>query len=312
MIAPARGHCGRRARRVCLVLLCLFGLLGTADAQRLRFRSSGRVAFAPTSEVYLAALGGSVEPEPSSPNIRMRVDKSKRYTFRVEPSSRPAGAPELQARLTFSSKKDDRYVTPWLSLDEPWQEVIARRDKRTEISVEYRAQLSGGEVAGSYTTSLTYRAGNSSVRHDVRVVVPTATSLRVERSLVTAQTATLEFDYSGKGVMTYLRATETLTPLSATSSDIRTLEVFTNNPQGYTVTVSVVQDDVLPNPASASLTDRLYLAGQSAEGRRFSTASPTYGFEPLLSPSDFSLSVDGSEQPGDYTFRLIYDVRPNP
>ncbi len=300
---------GRRAY-VCLTLLCFLCVLGSADAQRLRFRSSGLVTFAPTAETYLASLGEITQPEPSSPNIRMRVDRARRYTFRVEPTSRSTGAPELQARYTFSSRNGGTAVTNWLSLDRPLQGTITSPDNRTEISVAYRVQLTGQEVAGNYTTSVTYRAGNSPVQHDVRIAVPTATALRIDSSLVTSQTARVDFDYSGSNVMTYLRAIETLTPLSATDSDVRTLEVFSNDPQGYTVTVAVTQEDL--SPGGELIAERLYLAGQPAQGRRFSSASPTYGFEPLLTPAEFSLLVDGLEEPGDYTFRLTYDAQANP
>ena len=303
----------RRALRVGLALLCFFCALCTlnsADAQRLRFRSSGLVTFVPTSEAYLAALGATLEPEPSSPDIRMRVDKGKRYTLHVEPTARPDGAPELQARYTFETKEDGTTVTPWLPLNGPLQETFSNRSNRMDVSAAYRVRLTGREVAGTYAFSLTYRVNGSSVRHEVRVVVPTAVALRLDTSLVRVQSATLNFDYSGANVSTYMRAVETRSLLSATESDVRALEVFSNHPREYAVTVEVTQQGVAPS--SGGLSDRLYLAGQPAQGRRFRGASPTYGFAPLISPDDFALRVDGLEDPGTYTFRLTYDVRANP
>ncbi len=298
---------------VCLAFLCFLCTLCTlnlADAQRLRFRSSGLVTFAPTSEVYLTALGGTLEPESSSPDVRMRVDKSRRFTLSVEPTPRPSGAPELQARYTFTTKRDGTTVTPWLPLNAPFQSTFSNIDRRMDVSVAYRVRLTGQEVAGSYTVALTYRANDSSVRHEVRVVIPTATALRLDTSLVTAQNALLDFDYGGANLKAYLRAVEARSPLSATADNFRALEVFSNHPRGYTVTVEVAQQDI--SPGGDTLADRLYLAGQPARGRRFVSTSPTYGFEPLISPDDFALRVDGLEDPGRYTFRLTYDARANP
>ena len=289
-----------------LILLCS---LGVADAQRLRFRSSGLVTFAPTSDVYLASFGDTLEPEPSSPDIRMRVDGSRRYTLRIEPTARSNGAPELQARYTLSSRRGGAAVTGWLSLDRALQGTVASPDERTEISAEYRVRLTGEEVAGSYTVSVTYRAGSASAQHSVRVVVPSATALRLDASLATVQSAALSFDYGGANLSAYLRAIEARTPLGATGSDFRALEVFTNSPRGYTVAVEVQQDLVQGDDQVA---DKLYLTGQPAQGRRFRSTSPTYGFEPLISPDDFALLVDGLEEPGTYTFRLTYDAQANP
>ena len=310
MSVSTKGFLKARAACVYLAFLCLLFSLTLADAQRLRFRSSGLVTFAPTTDMYLAKLGDVIEPEPSSPNIRMRVDNARQYLFRVDPTARPGGAPQLQARYVFSSRNGGSAATNWISLDRPLQGTVTSPDSRTEIEVAYRVQLTGQEVAGDYTTSITYRANNSLVQHDVRVVVPEATALRIDSSLVTAQTATINFDYSGDQLRAYLQAIETLTPLPATDSDIRTLEVFTNNPSGYTVTVGVTLDT--PSPSGSLLAEHLYIAGQPAQGRRFSNASPTYGFQPLISPDDFSLLVDGSEEPGDYLFRLTYDAKANP
>ena len=295
---------------ICLAFLCFLCSLSLADAQRLRFRSSGLVTFAPTTDVYLTELGDVIEPDPSSPNIRMRVDNARQYLFQIDPTARPSGAPELQARYIFSSRNGGSASTNWISLDRPLQGTVTSPDRRTEIEVAYRVRLTGQEVAGDYTTSITYRANNSPVQHDVRVVVPEATALRIDSSLVTAQTATINFDYGGDQLRAYLQAIETLTPLPATDSDIRTLEVFTNNPGGYTVTVGVTLDT--PSPSGSLLAEHLFIAGQPAQGRRFTNASPTYGFQPLISPNDFSLLVDGSEEPGDYLFHLTYDAQANP
>ena len=310
-------HAPRVCLRVCLALLGFFGVLSalsTADAQRLRFRSSGLVTFAPTSEAYLAALGEAVEPERSSPDIRMRVTRSRRYTFRIERSAWSADAPELQARYVFSNRRGGRFETTWLSLDRPLQGTFTTDDNRTDISVAYRVQLTGREVADAYTTTVTYRAGNSSVQHDVRVVVPTTTALRVNGSLDNTQTSTVNFDYSGSRVMTYLRALEDAAPLPETSSDLRTVEVFSNARGGYSVDVDVSPNSVVneSNRVLRDMRDNLYLKGRTARGRRFSSTLPTYGFQPLASPDDFLLFVDGSEEPGNYTFQVTYEAQTNP
>ena len=307
-------HAPRACLRVCLALLgffCVLNALSTGDAQRLRFRSSGLITFAPPSEVYLAALGEAVEPEPLSPDIRMRITRSRRYTFQIERSAWSADAPELQARYVFSNRRGGRFETTWLSLDSPLQGTFTTDDNRTDISAVYRVQLTGREVGDTYTTTVTYRAGDSSVQHDVRVVVPATTALRVNGSFDNTQTTTINFDYSGSQVMTYLRALENAAPLSATSSDLRTVEVFSNARGGYSVSVDVSPISAV-NASNRALSDKLYLKGQIAQGRRFSSASPTYGFQPLASPDDFSLFVDGSEGPGDYTFNVTYEAQTNP
>ena len=307
-------HAPRACLRVCLALLgffCVLSALSTGDAQRLRFRSSGLITFAPTSEAYLAALGEAVEPERSSPDIRMRITRSRRYTFQIERSVWSADAPELQARYIFTNRRGGRVETGWLSLDSPLQGTFTTDDNRTDISAAYRVQLTGREVGGTYTTTVTYRAGDSSVQHDVRVVVPTTTALRVNGSLDNTQTVTVNFDYSGSRVMTYLRALEDAAPLPATSSDLRTVEVFSNARGGYSVDVDVSPNNVV-NESNRVLRDNLYLKGRTARGRRFSSTSPTYGFQPLASPDDFLLFVDGSEEPGNCTFQVTYEAQTNP
>ena len=174
----------------------------------------------------------------------------------------------------------------------------------------YRLRLNGDEAAGTFMSPVTYRIRDptQTATHTARVNLPTFLALRW-LSAPASGSATLRFEYAA-APMAYLQAVTAGAPLAPTSADFDRLEVSTNHPSGYTVTVLVTPLDA---PSGApSLVPRLMLAGATAEGRRFTSTGPTDGFVTLATPDDFGLVVDGSETPGAYRIELRYEAARNP
>ena len=301
--------------RWAVAALLLFLCLGVSHAQKVQFRSTGLVSFTPASDVYLAALGNVLEADPASPEVRLRVTgQNSNYSLEVSLAPWTQGEPgtaELQARYTFSVNGRAQ-TTDWLPLGRTPREVLSSREKKLDIDVTYRLRVTGAESAGPYTTTVTYRVGNSTVKHDVRVLVPSALALRLGGVRATGGTAAIYFAYEGAGeVAVYLDAVERGVPLPITGSDLRQVEIFCNHPRGCAVDLSVSVSVSAANapPASALTASDLLVGGLPADGRRFEVPLPTGGFRPLVTSEDFSLKVDGLEGPGAYTFQLLYKAR---
>ena len=184
------------------------------------------------------------------------------------------------------------------------------------LDVEYRLRVTGNELAGSYDTPLTYSVGGNTkpsktAQHPLRVVIPVATFLELRVAGVpVGQSAEVVFDYTMGNAADYLRAVTSATPLVMTSANFGRLEVSTNNPSGYTVTVTVTPLSV---PAGSSLgVGDILLKGAPADGQLFTSGGPTSGFVPLVLPGDFTVRVDGGELPGFYRFVVSYQGVMNP
>jgi hypothetical protein len=181
---------------------------------------------------------------------------------------------------------------------------------QVRVTATYRLRLRGDEAAGTFTTPVTYRVRDTTqtATHTARVGLPTFLALRWVGAPASGG-ATLRFEYAA-APMAYLAAITAGVPLPPTSADFDRLEISTNHPSGYTVTVRAVTLDA---PIGApSLTPRLTLGGVAVETRSFTSTGPTDGFVTLAIPDDFGLVVDGGETPGAYRVELTYDAVRNP
>lgn len=306
------------------LLVCAVALVATAQAQvgRLDPISSGPVTFTVTDADLAAAQGcpGCVvvdaDPGPGVVFEVRRQNPNRVYVIDVSLDGwTPAGAGTLEAQATVTST-DGRTV--YLQTD--WQEVTAAptmvfdqsqaNQSRVRVTVAYRLRLSGTASAGTFGTAVTYRVRGTSetFSHTTGADLPTYLALRWAGAPASGL-ATLRFDYAG-APMAYVDAVTRGVALPPTSADFTALEVSTNHPSGYTVTVWFATLDA---PLGApSLAPRLTLGDAPAEGRTFTSSGPTDGFVTLATPADFGLRVDGGETPGAYRVELRYEAVRNP
>ncbi len=313
----------RRPRRlVSLVALFLVCSLAQAQDGRVSLSSGGTVTFEVSASDLVAAQGCNgcvvVEPVPG-PSVVLEVRRqnpNRIYTVDVSLDGWiPMGGPGLEARYTVTSR-DGRTVfltTGWRSVDGVPQALFSQDDTagevRARVEVAYRLRLSGEEAAGAYTAAVVYRIreSGSTVSHPVVVTLPTFLTLRWAGSVL--PDATLRFEY-GDAPSAYVQAITTGALLAPTSADFERLEVSTNHPTGYVVTVAVTAVDA--PPFASDLTSQLRLTGRPVDGLRFVGEGATSGFVTLATPADFGLFVDGSESPGAFRFTLRYDGTPGP
>ena len=304
--------------------LAMLTLVGTAQAQvgRIDPVSSGPVTFTITDDDLAAAQGcpGCVlvlaDPGPGVVFDVRRQNPNRVYFVDVVLDGwTPAGGPLLEVRYEVTST-DGRSVylqTDWMTVTETSSVAFDQsqaNQTRVRVTATYRLRLSGDEAAGTFTSPVTYRIRGTSetVTHTTSVGLPTFLALRWVGAPASGS-ATLRFDYAS-APMAYVEAIASGVALLPTSADFDRLEVSTNHPSGYSVTVMVVALDA---PIGApSLTPRLTLGGVPAEARQFTSTGPTDGFVTLATPADFGLVVDGGEAPGAYRVELRYAAVRNP
>ncbi len=311
--------------RYFLLTVIALSLLGVAVAQRVqcqpRSACNRPVTFTPTSAEYSNAIGGFLNPDLTSPNIKLKLKRDKDEPFTAELSRTswsPANNIELEARFTLLAKKTPTQVTAWLPVSELPLQFLQSDDKRTDIEVEYRLRISGQELAGSYETTVQYfvwdardkKNKKDTVTHQIRVEIPPFLQLRIGDILTSGGVATIYFDYAEPNALDYVRAIENGTPLELSSSEVSRVEVAANNPRGYTVRVSVTQASG-PVGSGLGVADIL-LFDSPADGQSIRRDSPTVGFETLVLPEDFTVFVDGDEEPGSYVFAVEFNAEINP
>ena len=312
-----------RRARLALIVTAL-ALLGSAQAQvgRIDPVSLVPVSFTATDADLAAAEGCPgcvvVQPDPG-PSVVFDVRRqSPRNVYALDVSLEgwtPAGGPTLEVQVTVTSV-DGRTTyleTPWTALSETPVALFDQTDAnqtRVRVTARYRLRLVGEETAGTYTSQVTYRIRDTTQTavHATRASLPTFLALRWAGAPASGG-ASLRFDYA-TDPMAYLEAVAGGAPLPPTSADFDRLEVSTNHPGGYTVTVFVTPLDAPPD--APSLLARLTLTGAAADGRRFTSTGPTDGYVTLVTPDDFGLRVDGSEAPGAYRVELRYVATRNP
>lgn len=299
-------------------------LVGTAQAQvgRIDPVASGPVTFTVTDADLAAAQScpGCVvvaaDPGPGVVFDVRRQNPNQTYFVDVTLDGwTPADGPTLEVRVdvTSTNGRTVYHRSDWVAVTEVPNVVFDQNqanEARVRVTAEYRLRLGGDETAGTFTTPVTYRIRGTTqtASHTARVDLPTFLALRWVGT-PSSGSATLRFEYA-TAPMTYVQAVATGTPLAPSSADFERLEVSTNHPSGYSVTVRVVELDA---PIGApSLAPRLTLGGQAAEGRQFTSNGPTDGFVTLATPADFGLVVDGGEAPGTYRVELRYEAARNP
>ncbi len=310
------------------LLAAIVGLAGAAAAQTIHCvppkDCSNGVQFLPTQAAYAAAVGGTLSPTSPTAPIAFKVLHDKKNAYSLEVSRSPWSPPTpmtLEARITLSGPQMTPIVLDWAPVSTIPATLFTHDVNKTDVSVEYRLRIDGSEPPGTYTTTVTFRAwdangpenhGNKErdfVTTAITVTIPAYVSLFLD-GVPAGQTASVDFDYTLSNFATYLRAVRAGTLLPLTSATFDRLAVATNNPTGYRVDVTVIENS---GPAGSSLgvPDIRLFGGPQADGYIFSSSSATNGYVTLLVPSDFGLQVDGSEAAGAYDFTATYVAQPN-
>ena len=312
-----------------LLLALAIGLAGAAVAQTVHCvppkDCSNGVQFLPTQAEYAAAVGGALSPtSPTSP-IAFHVLQDKQNAYSLEVSRSPWSPPTpmtLEARITLSGPQMTPIVLDWAPVSTIPVALFTHDVNKTDVSVEYRLRIDGSEPPGTYTTTVTFHAwdangppshGNKvrdSVTTTITVTIPAYVSLLLD-GVPAGQTASVDFDYTLSNFVTYLQAVRTGALLPMTSATFSRLEIATNNPTGYRVNVTVVENSG-PTGSSLGVPDIRIFGGPQADGYVFSSTSGTAGYVTLLVPTDFGLHVDGGEAAGAYSFTATYVAKPNP
>ncbi len=297
-----------------LLALLAFSAVSAQEAS-VHFIASGPVSFTVTADAYAAAAACSgcnyLYPDPG-PAVVLEVQRQNRHQLYTLEAFRNPWSPVspllLEARYTVTNARGSRvlFVTDWLPLDATptvlFSQQALGRETRVRVEIDYRLQATGDELAGDYQSSVTYRIreSDSAVAHEVFVALPTLLSLR----LVGHGGYSVRFDYRDDPAA-YIQAISTGLPLAATSSELERIEIRSNHPSGYTVTIAVEAIQ------GAALRDRLWLGGAPAHGQSLSSSANS-GFATLLTAEQFGLALDGSEPPGEYSFIVRYQALLNP
>lgn len=304
--------------------LAVLTLVGAAHAQvgRIDPVSSGPVTFTVTDDDLAAAQGcpGCVvvlaDPGPGVVFDVRRQNPNQVYVVDVALDGwTPTRGPTLEVRfdVTSTNGRTTYLQTDWMVVAETPSMAFDQsqaNQARVRVTATYRLRLSGDETAGTFTSPVTYRirGTNETATHTTSVGLPTFLALRWVGAPASGA-ATLRFEYANAPVA-YVEAIASGTALLPTSAGFDRLEVSTNHPTGYSVTVLAVPLDA---PIGApSLTPRLTLGGVPVEARQFASTGPTDGFVVLATPADFGLMVDGGETPGAYRVELRYEAVRNP
>jgi hypothetical protein len=304
--------------------LAMLALVGTAQAQvgRIDPVSSGPVTFTVTDDDLAAAQGCPgcviVLPDPGPGvvfDVRRQNPNQVYYVDVALNGWTPSGAPTLEVRVDVTSTNGQTaYLqTDWMAITEIASAVFDQSEAnqtRVRVTASYRLRLNGDEVAGTFTSPVTFRIRGTTqtTTHTTQIGLPTFLALRWVGAPASAS-GTLRFEYANLP-MTYVQAVAEGTALAPTSADFERLEVSTNHPSGYSVTVwAATLDAPLGAP---NLAARLTLGGVPADARQFTSTGPTDGFVTLATPADFGLMVDGGETPGAYRVELRYEAVRNP
>jgi hypothetical protein len=312
------------ALRVALVVIAIAGC-ATAHAQdgQVEFDSSGVVRFTLSAAAIADASAcpgcayATPDPVPATVLRIRRQNPNRLYTLDVwHDGWSPATTAGLEARYTVTTTAGATLlVTPWLAVGPVATEVFTQaavgRETQVLARVEYRLLLTADLPAGIQSARVTYaiRENASAVSHDVVLSTPAFVTLRLAHRAAPGVTTVVAFDYAAAPAA-YLDAVTRGVPLPVTGGDLDRIEIATNHPRGYRVTVTV--DEATLGEGGALLRDRLLLFGEPAHARVLTREGPTAGFITLLDVDDLTLRVDGAEPPGSHTFLVRYDAVPNP
>ena len=316
MIPPARSA------------LIVFGLamvsMVLAQDGRVSLIGPGPVSFTVTPEA-LAAAGDcsncpAIDPDPGTAVALQVTRQNPNRLFTIDVLHDGWGPNvdlPLEARYTVTSADGATVFlsTSWLPLYTAptlvFTQAAVQSENRVRVDVAYRLTLRGDEPAGTFVTRVVHRVRESgaATAHEVRVSLPSYLTVRVVGHTGGAATTVVAFDYA-EAPGAYLRAVTSGTPLTPTSGELVRVEVATNHPSGYAVTLSVVP--LLTSADGPSLRERLWLDDAPAHGRRFVASGPTEGFVTLATSASYGLRVEGDEAAGDYLFAVTYEAIRNP
>lgn len=309
------------------VRLVLILSLGAAAAQTIHCvppkDCTTAVQFLPTQAQYAAAVGGTLAPTSPTTPIGFQVLQDHQLAYTVQTSRAPwapATPLALQARITLSGPHVATRVIGWMPVTSVPTTLFTEDANKTDVSVEYRLAITGREPPGTYTTTVTYTVrseggkgsngkGRDTVTNTISVTIPAYLTLLLD-GVPVGQTASVSFDYRAANLSAYLQAVSSGTPLAFTSASFDRLEIATNDPAGYRVSVSVTED-AAPAGSSLGVSDVL-LFSKPANGYAFTSGAATDGYQTLLVPSDFGIHVDGGETAGAYQFTVTYRAQANP
>jgi hypothetical protein len=295
--------------RLIITFVIVLWAFSLSYGQTLSLSKKTSVSFNPNQQDYIEALlcqgCNSLEPFVVQ-GLEISATSPQALSFQVRRNSfLPTGELILEARYNvFDPQNNFLASTDWLEVSEQPQDLFSSSTTDFSVAVDYRLIITGEEYAGNYQTSLTYSLGSTSLRHELSVQIPSVTLLRVGQK-VASGTTSISFNYFGLNASDYVRAIKDNTPLALTGSNLKLVEIFSNHPRGYLVTLKLF---AITSPGTLNL--RLF--NKPIDGQTFQSVTPTQGFQPLLSEENFSLLVDGSEEPGDYQFTLEYNAESNP
>lgn len=247
-----------------------------------------------------------------------RRPAERAYTLEVfTEATTVEGSWVLQAQFVAFAEADGRtWTSPWVNLTAapaialPAQE--ARRLGAVRVVPTYRLLASGHEPAGTHLVRVVYRVreSGSSAAHDLVVDVPAYLVIRAVDAVGAPTDALLSFDLS-RDPGAYVDAVVSGRPLTPGGTAFERIEIATNAPRGYQVTV-----ELLPIGGReidhAPLRDRVTFRGQPAHGRSFRTTAPSSGSTVLIERADIALTLDGSEPAGAYRYLIMFRGVTNP
>lgn len=305
-----------------LVLVTLLGIGALpAKAQKMQCVPASSCAqafvFQPSQNQYVAAIGGTLAPSsaPSGVDIKLHQLSGSANALIVSGTGwSPPAAVGLHVQLTMDATGGTTETTPWLPVSSGQTYVPLPTGRNVDVGVALRWSVTGAETPGAFTTevhlSLAGQTGpKETVALSVKVIVPAYLVLRVDGGPPGA-TASVDFDFQFPNQLAYFDAVQSGKPLGFTGANFRGVQVATNAPHGYTLTMQLTKTS---GPAMSTLgVSRIYFRGTHADGTMLSAAQPTDGYQTIARPSDFTVFVDGTETPGSYGFQVTYTARTNP
>lgn len=301
--------------RVACAMLALAAGFGLAQKIECKPRKvcEQPVLFMPAEPDYVDAIGGYLVPDVPDAAIDVELKRDKRYAFDVEMAASPWTGPgplDLEVRITVSGKDEPTQVLGWMPLDQVPVTVLQSDTKKSSLAIEYRLRVSGAEAPGRYATTVTTHVWDENDKHtkkdtitnEVSVVLPSYLLVRVRGAATTTGSVTFDLSSDLSG---YLRAVSGGSTVPPTGATFDAVEVATNDPDGYLVTVSVAPAS--PTAAGVDVSS-LSLFGAPADGQTLVSDRPTLGYEVVVRPSDFGLRLDGEEPAGETTFVITYQA----
>lgn len=278
-------------------------------SQSLSFNRNSAIAFTPSQQDYTEALlcqeCNSLEPFVMQ-GLELLATQPQGFSLQVRRSAfLPNSQILLEARYTvFDSQDNFLEATDWLEISEQPQVLFSGERSDVRVTIDYRLMITGEEFAGTYQVALTYSLGTATLRHDLSIRIPSVTLLRIGQKVASGSTS-ISFNYQGPDAVDYVKAIQNNTPLSLTGSNLEAIEIFSNHPRGYTLSLRLF---AIRSPSPLDL--RLF--NKPIDGQILQSRLPTLGFQPLITEDNFSLLVNGSEEPGEYQFTLEYTAKSNP